>query len=312
MVSYGYRMDHPQTRPATAPPDLLLAIDGGGTGCRARLCDRAGQTLGEARAGPANACTDFDQALSNVLSASRGALEAAGLAVDAQLAPQAARIGAWIGLAGAGLGDLSGRMQAALPFGHCRVGTDRDIAVEGALGGQDGTVALLGTGSFFVSRQGGITRTIGGRGLVLGDEAGGAWLGRELLRRTIYALEGLVAPTPLSREIAARFDERPENISAFARSADPAAFARLAPEIFTAHARGDALAARILDEALHQIGLRLDVLAAHGGGALYLLGGLAPAYRELLPARWQALCRPPRGSALDGALALAQRDFPAP
>ena len=41
---------------------LFLGIDGGGTRCRARLCDDAGRTLGEGTAGAANVRLGLERA----------------------------------------------------------------------------------------------------------------------------------------------------------------------------------------------------------------------------------------------------------
>ncbi len=44
----------------TAEP-LFLGIDGGGSKCRARLCDGAGRALGEGEAGAANVALGLDE-----------------------------------------------------------------------------------------------------------------------------------------------------------------------------------------------------------------------------------------------------------
>ena len=61
---------------------LLLGVDGGGTGCRARLTDRAGTVLGEGEAGPANVRFGLTAAFTQILRATDQCLEQAG--VDAQ------------------------------------------------------------------------------------------------------------------------------------------------------------------------------------------------------------------------------------
>ena len=45
---------------------LFLGIDGGGTGCRAAVCDGAGRILGEGRGGPSNIASDPDGARANM------------------------------------------------------------------------------------------------------------------------------------------------------------------------------------------------------------------------------------------------------
>jgi glucosamine kinase len=54
--------------------DLVIGIDGGGSGCRAAVADRSGRILGEAQGGPANIATDPDAARTALLACARDAL----------------------------------------------------------------------------------------------------------------------------------------------------------------------------------------------------------------------------------------------
>ena len=47
--------------------ELFLGVDGGGTRCRARLCDASGLKLAEAQAGPANIRLGLREAFASVL-----------------------------------------------------------------------------------------------------------------------------------------------------------------------------------------------------------------------------------------------------
>jgi glucosamine kinase len=152
---------------------LCLGIDGGGTGCRAAVCDASGRILGEGRSGPANIASDPDGALANILSAARAACPD-GVAL--------ADLTAVLGLAGANVAQAADRLRPHLPFARARIETDAMIAVKGALGDDDGIVAALGTGSVFAAQRGAgggpAIRQIGGWGVVLGDEGSGAWIAR--------------------------------------------------------------------------------------------------------------------------------------
>ena len=75
---------------------LFLGVDGGGTRCRARLCDAAGNRLGEAEGGPANIRFGVKEAFASILEATPQAL------AQAELTPNdVARIAACLALAGA-------------------------------------------------------------------------------------------------------------------------------------------------------------------------------------------------------------------
>lgn len=84
-------------------------------------------------------------------------------------------------------------------------------------------------------------------------------------------------------------------------------YGSFAPSLIEAYHKGDAIAVEIVDAAVSSLHHTLDVLNARKTGALYMLGGLGPVYTELLRPDYQALCMPPKGSASDGALSLAQR-----
>ena len=75
---------------------LYLGVDGGGTGCRARLEDAEGFVLGSGLAGPATTRLGIDAAMAAVLTACEAAVAEAGVEADR------GRIHAGIGLAGYG------------------------------------------------------------------------------------------------------------------------------------------------------------------------------------------------------------------
>lgn len=271
---------------------LFLGIDGGGTGCRAAVCDAGGRILGEGRAGPANIASDPDGALANVLAATRAAL------------PEGASMGtlkAVLGMAGANVAECAARLKAALPFASARVETDAAISVKGALQDGDGVVAAIGTGSVFASQRGGVLHHIGGWGLVLGDEGSGAWIGRRALSETLRAVDGFRPMTPLARAL---LDEMGggDGIVAFAQGARPADLAALAPRLI---ASDDPIAHSVMGLACGHVAAFITRLQGCDPVPVVYLGGLGATYAERLAGRWRQL--DPLGSALDGALWLARQ-----
>ena len=189
-----------------------------------------------------------------------------------------------------------------LPFRQTRIVTDAVTAATGALGGQDGIVAAMGTGSVFAVQIGGEMRQYGGRGFVLGDEASGAVLGRTLLAEALRAEDGFVPMSPLLQAV---LDELGgiEGVISFGFRARPAEFAAFAPRIVTG---GDPAGARIFDAAVAEVGGMIDTLQAGRDLPVVFLGGLGALYADRLQGRWQML--PARGSGLDGALHLARQE----
>lgn len=274
---------------------LFLGIDGGGTGCRAAVADAGGHVLGRGQAGPANIVTDPEGARANILAAAAQALGTHGAPGD---------LHAVLGLAGANLPDYSARLLKALPFASARVESDVVIALKGALREGDGVVATIGTGSVFAVQQAGRIRAIGGWGLVLGDEASGAWLGRTLLSAALHAEDGLRPMTPLLRAVLTDGGGAAALVD-YARTAAPSAFASHAPRLL--QAADDPAAAEILALADDWIARSIDHLRGDAGLPVTFLGGLGAVFAGRLRPRYGDALRPALGTALDGALWLARQ-----
>ncbi len=277
-----------------------IGIDGGGTSCRAAVADATGRILGRGKAGPANIMSDRTMALENIVASSRSALENAG--IDPSCLERSAAV---LGVAGANVGPHGSLIREALPFAKAEVVTDQLIALQGALGTSDGVVASFGTGSVYGARRHGKVTEIGGWGFVVGDQASGARLGRDLLELALLSHDGVCAPTPLTRNVMAAFGNEPQNVVEFAHNATPGDFARYAPQVFDHAAAGDAIATRIVRQAASDIDNSLDALLWPDCTTVCLLGGLALAYRAWLSTAHQALLVDPLGDALQGAVSFA-------
>lgn len=270
---------------------LFLGVDGGGTGCRAAVADAAGHVLGRGEAGPANIASDPAGAAANILLAAERALAAAG---------GGEVLAAGLGLAGANAAGAAERLRDALPFSRVAVVTDGITAVKGALGRADGVVAALGTGSVFAVQRTGSIRQIGGRGLVLGDEASGAWIGRSVLAAALRAVDGFTAQTPLLETLVAEMGG-PDGVVAFSLRARPADFAALAPRVAES---GDPAATEIMARAEADVAEAVDLLRGVDDLPVVFLGGLGTVFAMRMAGRYPI--RDAMGTALDGALMLAR------
>lgn len=277
---------------------LYLGVDGGGSGCRVRLAGPEGGALAEGSAGPANIATDPEGAWRNILDATRQAVAAAfpGRSPEEVMAG----LHAGLGVAGTVAAGAEGWLAARLPFARARIVSDAWTSTLGALGGQDGIVAAMGTGSVFAEMRGGSYRQIGGWGFLLGDEGSGAVLGRRLVELALRAHDGRAPATPLLASVLAEHGG-PEGTVAWAMAARPADFATRAPGLF---ASADPAAALVLDRAGAEVAASLDRLQAAGPLPVAWTGGLGPLWAARIGGRWTQLT--PRGSALDGALLLAR------
>lgn len=270
---------------------LFLGIDGGGTGCRAAVADASGMVLGRAEAGPANIASDPAGAAANILKAAGAALAAAG---GGEI------VAAGLGLAGANAAGAADRLRGVLPFRRVAVVTDGITAVKGALGAADGVVAALGTGSVFAVQRGGAIRQIGGRGLILGDEASGAWIGRALISAALRAVDGFAPVSPLVEGVLEEMGG-PDGAVAFSLSARPVDFAALAPRVVESR---DPAAQAIMARAERDVAEAVALLRGGDDLPVVFLGGLGTVFATRMAGRFPVQAA--RGTALDGALMLAR------
>jgi glucosamine kinase len=263
--------------------------------------------LGRAKSGAANIHTDLAGARASIVEAARSAFAAAGLDPD-----RIAQTPALLGLAGSNIGIYGQQIEAVLPFSRCIITSDALIAHEGALGGADGAIAILGTGSAYLLRRGEQEKSVGGWGFLVGDQGSGARLGRDLLEETLLAHDGIRPASPLTKALLAVFHDSPRDVVDFTTTARPGDFGGFAPMVFDYAARGDAVAAFILERAVGDIARALGVLGLRAGEPVSLLGGLAALYAPRLPAAYRERLREPAQDALGGAVSMALRHFAGP
>ena len=277
---------------------LIIAVDGGGTQCRAAIFDADGRQLGRAGGAFANLATDFEASRQHITAVIAAAYR------NADVPDQTGQSDiAVLGIAGAEIADLGIRLEGALDFATVRVMSDRDIAVAGILGDSNGTLAQIGTGSFFARQHDGQLSYAGGWGLTLGDECSGAWLGRELLRAVLMTHDGLLEGSPLGEQIFSTFDNGPDGIVMFAATATPADFAELAPVLFEAHERGDSLATHVVTRAVSDLERVLTAMIVEDGD-LHITGGVGMRYKPLLATSFRNRISDPKGDSLSGAFSI--------
>lgn len=280
---------------------VFVGLDGGGTQCRAQAALADGRRTQVFMGGAANVFSDFDAAAGEI-----GTLLERALAAAKELAPESAigppRIA--LGLAGASESAATARLRAVLPYRHVSVHGDIDISLWGAFGDADGIVLAVGTGSVLARQQNGAMHRLGGYGFMLGDEGSGAWIGREALRRTLHAHDGLLPRTPMVNELSERLGGV-GGLIGFAGRARPAEYAALAP-IVLAHDRAACpVAGAILDQGCAWLLRCLQQLLSRAPETpVAPLGGLGPVLLRRIIAQGGAhlRCIAPKGTALDGAL----------
>src|SRR5215510_2782843 len=246
---------------------LLLGIDGGGSRCRARLCNIAGATLSEGVAGAANIRLGVEQSFASVLQATIQCMSGAGLS-----SRDLERVVACVALAGASEpSQLEAARQHEHPYRMAVFVTDAQAACVGAHGGRDGGIIVIGTGSI-------------------------GWA----------ELNGRMPWSALLRSLFAKFRSDPHAIVHWMTGASPKDFATFAPDIVEHALANDPVAVELLRLAGGHVDALAQRLIEFGVDRLSLVGGLAASIEPWLADSTKHHLVAPRGDAVAGALQLAR------
>jgi glucosamine kinase len=282
---------------------LFVGVDGGGTGCRARIEDATRCLLGTGIAGPATLRLGAERALAEVVKACCAALDDAGLNSNALGSVHAA-----VGLAGIGRkGALEQLVLQPHPFRSVVYVHDATIACIGAHGAKDGGIVIIGTGSVGFAVVGGREIRVGGYGFPISDEGSGADLGLHAIRVALRAYDERGVGSGLTRELMTRFRNDPFEAVAWMDHATATDYATFAPLVMRHADTGDPVARRIVRDAAEQIDELVRRLSECGASRVALLGGLASSMQPWLAPDVERRLVPVEGDAVDGALHLARR-----
>src|SRR5688572_5597667 len=240
---------------------IVVGIDGGGTKTRALLADERGERIAEAvGAGSAVRPREIERSAEIIAGVVREVMENGGRASER---PRVL----CVGVAGVGreperlalVDALVGQQLAD----EVVVQTDFAVALEDAFGDGPGVLLIAGTGSSAFGRgPTGETARCGGWGPIIGDEGGGAWIGKKALSVVAAASDGREPETALTGAVltAAEASEAPELIR-WAAAASPGTLATLAPVVMTVADSGDLRANAIVSLAVEELALHVRSLA---------------------------------------------------
>lgn len=227
---------------------FYLGVDGGQSSTKAVIGDTSGRILGRGSAGPCNhvsadeARVKFLRTIGECVSAARA---------DAELGRDVRFRAACFGMSG-GPEDKQALLKEVVDADQWLVTHDGMIALSGALAGENGIVAIAGTGSLVFGRNGSRVMRAGGWGYVFGDEGGAFWIAKQALRAALRYEEGWGEKTRLHAMLLAATGAKSAN-EALHRFYTPgwhrSRVARLASEVDKAAESGDEAAAGILREA---------------------------------------------------------------
>lgn len=281
----------------------FLGIDGGGTGCRARIENADGTVLGQGLSGPATTRLGIAEAWASISRAFDAAIEEAQLG-----AGDLGHIHAGVGLAGIGRkGALAALKAIEHPFASVAFISDGEGACLGAHSGRDGAIVIAGTGSIGLGLVEGRQLRVGGYGFPISDEGSGAYLGLKVVQLALRAHDGREQKTALMAEIMQRFQNDPMEAVAWMDRASATDYATFAPMVLRHADQGDPIARRIVQSAAGHIDTLVRTLFDKGAPRVCLLGGLASPLEPWLAPDVRRRLKPVDGDAVSGAIILARR-----
>lgn len=305
-----------------------VGVDAGGTKCRMRLADQHLNKLAEAVIdSPSNLqLRDGNASYESINKLTKIVFDEAGLSNE-----DIQQTNACFGIAGGRLKSAREEFAArAFPFAKISVYDDIDIARAGAHAGADGAVLIIGTGSAGLSIVDGVRHQVGGWGFLVGDSMAGAILGRELLRQSLMAAEGLLEASPLTEKVLAHFGNDINNMMAWSFDNDearmalqrtlpegetvmrdiparPADYGSFVPLLFEYWEKGDPVAQRLVDFELEAIDLYVNWFKQRHAQSIAIVGGLGTRLFPQLKTRYGDIIVAPKASPLEGALIMARQ-----
>ena len=155
-------------------------------------------------------------------------------------------------------------------------------------------------------------------------------MGRELVRRTVEANDGLVSGSPLTDAVLARLGgsidaimdwsfPKEDSVASAPRSGAPntllgrapAEFGALMPMFFEYYEKGDPVAQELMQLELSYIDTYVSWFKARGVEKLAAVGGFGTRLYPLLIARYGDFIVTPKHEPLHGAVILAKQTFAA-
>lgn len=252
----------------------VVGADCGGTSTKVLVAGPSGELIGRGRGGPGNVAV---QGYAGVIEAVREGVLSALAHSDTtwdDLINQGAVIAA--GVSGTSIpGSIERLTQGFLSLGFDKalVEIDAQMALIGALSGEDGAIVISGTGSIALGRKDGYYHRVGGWGYLLGDEGSSFWIAQQAIMYLLRAHDGTAAPnSELEEALLTHFkiSAIPQILEVVYRSPiDRGLIGSFTPIIVQLAQAGNSVCQQIVAEAGRELG-RL-------AGAVVVKAGLAGA-----------------------------------
>ena len=212
----------------------VIGVDGGGTKTETVAYDLEGNKLTSILTGFGNLVNGKDEALRNILDGIKQIFEKHG---------KDNVKGIYLGLAGSEVGFNADIVYESVKkeFSvESIVMNDSELALKALLRGEDGILAIAGTGSIAFGLNNGVQWKSGGWGHLLGDEGSAYKIAIEGLKHMIYENDNNMELGALSRELLTALEvEKVDDIIGFVYSSTKDEIAKLAQIISKLAEKGD-------------------------------------------------------------------------
>lgn len=262
-------------------PSYYLGIDGGGTKTELCLADSSGKIIAKVLESGSNPVDIGMQRCLEILSS--------GIAEVCGDIPTA-RISVFAGLAGGITGDNQERIAEFLKqynFANAKNGSDAENVISAALGDENGTIVIMGTGCIAFSQIDGNLIRRRGFGYLFEEGGSGYAIGRDAIVAALYDEEGSGEKTVITECVRELLGERNllKGLTKF-YSGGKKYIASFAPIAINAYKNGDPVASRIIDKNMHAVSLLIEATPdtqPEGRQRIAIAGGLSNEGELLIP-----------------------------
>lgn len=283
--------------------NFVIGIDAGGTKTLGKLKNLNSGEILTSTAGSASLTNDFDTALSNISLVANDLIRQAGCSFS--------EVSLVCGAAGAEDKVKNNNLKnglAELNLAGTSITSDAKISLYGASHGNPAIVVALGTGSVAMRLdEDGNQTQFGGWGFKVGDQGSGAYIGRELVCEVLREIDkGDYQQNTLVMQTLSIIGDNRQAILEWVNKATPATFASLSP-LISDHMETDRIARNIINRAIDEVERLIQLSRGETGLPVYLTGGLGLVMLPLLSEATRAYTKLSKGTAVDGALMLAEQ-----
>jgi N-acetylglucosamine kinase-like BadF-type ATPase len=220
----------------------FLGIDGGGTKTKFLLKSKDGKTLNELTLGPSNPTSVGINASCDLFYN--------GIKEICKEIPFG-KVSVFIGAAGCGITDNQNAVYerlASLKLSSLSVNSDAENIIAAGLKGENGVIAIMGTGSVIFVSKDEVHHRIGGYGHFIGDTFSGSEIGRACLEAVLSDLDGSGEKTNLTEKVTREKGTDVSKILVDMYKEGKTYMAALSHFVFECAKEGDAVANKIIEE----------------------------------------------------------------